>query len=67
MINFLTGQLQLGEIKPIFRQQDSAAINQDTGKPDVSTTTAICLLLDQAASVDEALAPSSPIHGMRFL
>lgn len=36
--------------------QDSAAINQDTGKPDVTTTTAIRLLLDQAASVDEALA-----------
>lgn len=35
--------------------QDSATINQDTGKPDITTTTAIRLLLDKAANVDEAL------------
>lgn len=29
--------------------------NQDTGKPDLTTTTAIRLLLDQAADVDEAV------------
>ena len=35
--------------------QDSDVINQDTGKPDVTTTTAIRLLLDRAADVEEAL------------
>ena len=35
--------------------QDSASINQNTGKPDITTTTAIRLLLDKAANVEEAL------------
>jgi len=35
--------------------QDSAAIEQDTDKPDITTTTAIRLLLDKAGSVNEAL------------
>lgn len=35
--------------------QDSASIDQDTGKPDLTTTTAIRLLLDKAADVEEAL------------
>ena len=35
--------------------QDSESINQDTGKPDLTTTTAILLLLDKAANVEEAL------------
>ena len=35
--------------------QDSVSINQDTGKPDLTTTTAIRLLLDKAANVEEAL------------
>ncbi len=35
--------------------QDSSTIDQDTGKPDLTTTTAIRLLLNQAADVDEAL------------
>lgn len=35
--------------------QDSDVINQDTGKPDITTTTAIRLLLDRAASVEEAV------------
>lgn len=35
--------------------QDSACINQDTEKPDLTTTTAIRLLLDKAANVEEAL------------
>lgn len=35
--------------------QDSAAIEQNTDKPDITTTTAIRLLLDQAGNVDEAL------------
>ncbi|QOL35533.1 linear amide C-N hydrolase [Bifidobacterium lemurum] len=36
--------------------QDSAIIDQNTDKPDLTTTTAIRLLLNQAADVDEALA-----------
>lgn len=35
--------------------QDSTAIEQDTDKPDITTTTAIRLLLDKAGSVNEAL------------
>lgn len=35
---------------------DSAAIDQDTGRPDLTTTTAIRLLLNKAATVEEALA-----------
>ncbi len=35
--------------------QDSADINQDTARPDITTTTAIRLLLDKAADVEEAL------------
>ncbi len=35
--------------------QDSEDINQDTAKPDITTTTAIRLLLDKAADVEEAL------------
>ncbi len=36
--------------------QDSDSIGQDTEKPDITTTTAIRLLLDKAATVEEALA-----------
>lgn len=36
--------------------QDSATIDQNTDNPDLTTTTAIRLLLNQAADVDEALA-----------
>lgn len=35
--------------------QDSATINQNTEKPDITTTTAIRLLLDKAGTVEEAL------------
>ena len=35
--------------------QDSASIRQNTGKPGLTTTTAIRLLLDKAADVEEAL------------
>lgn len=30
--------------------------DQDTDKPDITTTTAVRLILDKAASVDEAVA-----------
>lgn len=36
--------------------QDGATIARDTEKPDITTTTAIRLLLNQAATVEEALA-----------
>lgn len=36
--------------------QDSDTIEQDTDKPDLTTTTAVRLLLNQAATVEEALA-----------
>ena len=36
--------------------QDSATIQQNTDRPDITTTTAIRLLLDKAANVEEALA-----------
>lgn len=35
--------------------QDTASIDQNTGKPGLTTTTAIRLLLDKAADVEEAL------------
>ena len=35
--------------------QDSASISQNTEKPDITTTTAVRLLLDKAADVEEAL------------
>lgn len=34
---------------------DTAVTEQDTGKPDLTTTTAVRLLLDRAADVDEAI------------
>lgn len=45
--------------------QDSAKIEQDTNKPDITTTTAIRLLLDKVATVDEALKllESYDLHG----
>lgn len=36
--------------------QDYASISQNTGKPDITTTTAIRLLLNKAANVDEAVS-----------
>lgn len=36
-------------------ERDGAAISQDTDKTDITTTTAIRLLLNQAATVEEAL------------
>lgn len=41
--------------------QDSAVINHNTEKPDITTTTAIRLLLDKAANVEEALILLSQI------
>jgi len=51
----LDGMNEKGLAVSVNMIQDSATINQNTGKPGLTTTTAIRLLLDKAASVDEAI------------
>ena len=51
----LDGMNEKGLCVSVNMIEDSAAINQDTDKKDITTTTAVRLLLDQAADVDEAL------------
>lgn len=51
----LDGMNEKGLAVSVNMIQDSVSINQDTGKPDLTTTTAIRLLLDKAANVEEAL------------
>ena len=51
----LDGMNEKGLAVSVNMIQDSASINQSTDKPDITTTTAIRLLLNKAASVDEAL------------
>ena len=51
----LDGMNEKGLCVSVNMIQDSATIEQDTGKPDLTTTTAVRLLLDQAADVEEAL------------
>ena len=51
----LDGMNEKGLAVSVNMIQDSASINQDTEKPDLTTTTAIRLLLDKAANVEEAL------------
>ncbi len=51
----LDGMNEKGLAVSVNMIQDSTAINQDMGKTDLTTTTAIRLLLDKAADVDEAL------------
>lgn len=52
----LDGMNEKGLAVSVNMIQDSDVIRQDTGKPDLTTTTAIRLLLDRAANVEEALA-----------
>lgn len=52
----LDGMNEKGLAVSVNMIQDSAAIDQNTEKPDITTTTAIRLLLDKAATVEEALA-----------
>lgn len=52
----LDGMNEKGLAVSVNMIQDSASINQDTDKPDLTTTTAVRLLLNKAADVDEALA-----------
>lgn len=51
----LDGMNEEGLAVSVNMIQDFYTINQDTGKPDLTTTTAIRLLLNQAADVEEAL------------
>lgn len=50
----LDGMNEKGLAVSVNMIQDSDTISQDTGKPDITTTTAVRLLLDQAATVQEA-------------
>lgn len=51
----LDGMNEKGLCVSVNMIQDHATIQQTTDKPDLTTTTAIRLLLDKAATVDEAL------------
>lgn len=52
----LDGMNEKGLSAAVLMIQDSDTINQNTEKPDITTTTAIRLLLDKAANVDEAIS-----------
>lgn len=52
----LDGMNEKGLCVSVNMIQDTDTISQDTGKPDITTTTAIRLLLNRAADVDEAIA-----------
>lgn len=51
----LDGMNEAGLAVSVNMIQDDAVIEQDTDKPDITTTTAVRLLLDKAGNVDEAL------------
>ena len=51
----LDGMNEKGLAVSVNMIRDSVSINQDTSKPDLTTTTAVRLLLDKAANVEEAL------------
>lgn len=52
----LDGVNEMGLAVSVNMIQDSDTIEQDTDKPDITTTTAVRLLLDRAADVEEAVA-----------
>lgn len=52
----LDGMNERGLAVSVNMIQDNATIEQNTDKPDITTTTAIRLLLNKAADVEEALA-----------
>ena len=52
----LDGMNEKGFVVADLMAGDNEATHQDTEKPDLTTTTAIRLLLDKAADVDEAIA-----------
>lgn len=51
----LDGMNEKGLCVSVNMIQDNTTIRQDTGKADITTTTAIRLMLDKAATVEEAL------------
>lgn len=51
----LDGMNEMGLAVSVNMIQDNATIEQNTDKPDITTTTAVRLLLDQAADVEEAI------------
>lgn len=51
----LDGLNEMGLAVSVNMIQDNATIEQNTDKPDVTTTTAVRLLLDRAADVEEAV------------
>lgn len=51
----LDGMNEKGLCVAVNMIQDNDSINQDTEKPDITTTTVIRLILDKAANVDEAV------------
>ena len=52
----LDGMNEKGLCVSVNMIQDSDSIEQNTSKPDLTTTSAVRLLLNQAANVDEAIA-----------
>lgn len=52
----LDGMNEMGLCVSVNMIEDSDTISQNTEKPDITTTTAIRLLLDKAATVEEATA-----------
>lgn len=52
----MDGMNEKGLCVAVLMIEDSPAFGQDTGKPDLTTTTAVRLLLDKAGNVEEALA-----------
>ena len=52
----MDGVNEKGLCVAVLMIEDSAVTNQESGKPDLTTTTAVRLLLDQAADVEEAIA-----------
>ena len=52
----LDGMNEMGLVVADLMAGDSEDTHQQSGKPDLTTTTAIRLLLDRAADVDEAIA-----------
>ncbi len=61
----LDGMNEAGLAVSVNMIQDSADIGQNTGKPGLTTTTAVRLMLDRASSVDEAveLLAQYDLHG----
>lgn len=61
----LDGMNEMGLAVSVNMIQDSASIEQNTEKPDLTTTTLVRLLLDKAADVEEALELlcSYDLHG----